>query len=159
RLDRMEPQHLPMTRTQKYLVFAAAILVTGVVSGIAGGFTTVVVRAIEHFTYGYEQGPMLTGVRNASIERRLLGPARGCAIAGLGWWLLRRRATIPNLTEQIRSGRPFAHGPMGIDALLQVLAVGSGASLGREQAPRLFAASFTELWIRFGSIAPAERQI
>ena len=33
---------------------------------------------------------------------------------------------------------------MAVDALLQVLAVGSGASLGREQAPRLFAASFAE---------------
>jgi chloride channel protein, CIC family len=148
-----------MTSTQRYLTFAAAILVTGVVSGIAGGFTTVVVKTIEHITYGYEQGPLLTGVKDAPIERRLLGPAIGCMLAGVGWWVLRRKATIPNLTDQIRSGRPFAHGPMGIDALLQVLAVGSGASLGREQAPRLFAASFTELWIRFGSIPPAERQI
>lgn len=148
-----------MTRTQQYLTFAAAILVTGVVSGIAGGFTTVVVKAIEHLTYGYEQGPLLTGVKDAPIGRRLLGPAIGCALAGLGWWLLRRKATVPSLTEQIRAGRPFAHGPMGIDALLQVFAVGSGASLGREQAPRLFAASFTELWIRFGSIPPAHRQI
>ena len=109
--------------------------------------------------YGFTQGPLLTGVTDAPIERRFLGPASGCALAGLGWWLLRRRVTIPSLTEQIRSGRPFAHGPMGIDALLQVLAVGSGASLGREQAPRLLAASFTELCIPFGSIPPAERQI
>jgi hypothetical protein len=41
---------------------------------------------------------------------------------------------------------------MAIDALLQVLAVGSGTSLGREQAPRLFAAAATELTIRSGSI-------
>jgi len=148
-----------MTRTQRYLTFAAAILVTGVLSGVAGGFTTLVVKAIEHVTYGYAQGPLLSGVKDASIERRLAGPAIGCALAGAGWWLLRRRAPIPNLTEQIRAGRPFAHGPMGVDALLQVLAVGSGASLGREQAPRLFAASFTELWIRYGSIAPEHRRI
>jgi H+/Cl- antiporter ClcA len=148
-----------MSLTRKYLTFAAAILVTGVLSGVAGGFTTLLVKAIEHLTYGYAQGPLLTGVKDASIERRLLGPAIGCALAGAGWWLLRREATIPNLTEQIREGRPFAHGPMGVDALLQVLAVGSGASLGREQAPRLFAASSTELLIRFGSIPPAHRQI
>ncbi|MDT5091380.1 MAG: hypothetical protein QOH60_743 [Mycobacterium sp.] len=148
-----------MTKAQRYLTFAAAILVTGVVSGFAGGFTTVVVKAIEHLAYGYEQGPLLAGVQHASIPRRLLGPAIGCTLAGLGWWLLRARATVPNLTNQIRSGRPFEHGPMGIDALLQVLAVGSGASLGREQAPRLFAASFTELWIRYGSIPPRYRQI
>ncbi len=148
-----------MSLTRKYLTFAAAILVTGVLSGVAGGFTTLVVKAIEHLTYGYAQGPLLTGVKDASIQRRLLGPAIGCALAGAGWWLLRRKATIPNLTEQIREGRPFAHGPMGVDAFLQVLAVGSGASLGREQAPRLFAASLTELWIRAGSIPPAHRQM
>ncbi|MBV8966604.1 MAG: chloride channel protein [Mycobacteriaceae bacterium] len=148
-----------MSRRRQYLTFAAAILVTGVVSGIAGGFTTLLVKAIEHLVYGYTQGPLLTGVRAAPFGRRLFGPAVGCALAGLGWWLLRRKATIPGLAEQIRSGQPFAHGPMGIDALLQVLAVGSGASLGREQAPRLFAASLTEVWIRSGSILPAHRQI
>jgi H+/Cl- antiporter ClcA len=148
-----------VTRAQRYLTFAAAILVTGVVSGVAGGFTTVLVKTIEHLVYGFAQGPLLTGVKDAPIERRLVGPTIGCALAAIGWWLLRGRATIPNLTEQIRAGKPFQHGPMGIDALLQVVAVGSGASLGREQAPRLFAASFTEMWIRFGSIPPAERQI
>jgi H+/Cl- antiporter ClcA len=148
-----------MTRTQQYVTFAAAILVTGVLSGVAGGFTTILVRTIEHVAYGYVQGPLLTGVKDASIERRLLGPAIGCGLAGLGWWLLRRKTTVPGLTASIREGRPFAETPMAVDALLQVLAVGSGASLGREQAPRLFAAASTELLIRLGSIPPAHRQI
>jgi H+/Cl- antiporter ClcA len=148
-----------MTRTQQYLTFAAAILVTGVLSGIAGGFTTLLVKAIEHLAYGYTQGPLLTGIKSATIERRLLGPAIGCALAGLGWWLLRRKTTVPGLTDSIRERRRFATGPMAIDALLQVLAVGSGASLGRERAPRLFAAASTELLIRIGSIPPAHRQV
>jgi H+/Cl- antiporter ClcA len=89
----------------------------------------------------------------------MLGPTVGCALAGLGWWLLRRKSTVPGLTESIRQGRPFARAPMVIDALLQVLAVGSGASLGREQAPRLFAAAATELLIRLGSIPPPHRRV
>jgi H+/Cl- antiporter ClcA len=148
-----------MTRTQQYFTFAAAILVTGVLSGVAGGFTTLLVKAIEHVVYGYVQGPLLTGVKDAPIDRRLLGPAIGCGLAGLGWWLLRRKTTVPGLAESIREGRRFAQLPMAVDALLQVLAVGSGASLGREQAPRLFAAASTELLIRVGSIPPAHRQI
>lgn len=144
-------------RVPQWLVFAVAILVTGVISGVAGGCTTVLVRSIEHLIYGFEQGPLLLGVKNASVERRVLGPMIGCALAGLGWWLLRRKAKVPGLTDTIRSGKPFAQGPMSADALLQVLAVGSGASLGREQAPRLFAAAGTELLIRFGSL-PREQQ-
>jgi H+/Cl- antiporter ClcA len=63
------------------------------------------------------------------------------------------------LTDTIRCDRPFAQKPMALDALLQVIAVGSGASLGREQAPRLFAAAGTELLIRLGSIPAPERRI
>ena len=96
-----------MNLTQQYLTFAAAILVTGVLSGIAGGFTTVLVKAIEHVAYGFAQGPLLTGVKDAPVERRLLGPAIGCALAGLGWMLL-RRTTVPDLNESIREGRRLA---------------------------------------------------
>jgi H+/Cl- antiporter ClcA len=148
-----------VTRFPRYLTFAAAILMTGVLSGIAGGATTLLVRFIEHVTYGYSEGPLLIGVFQASIGRRMAGPAIGCALAGAGWWLLRRRATVPDLTESIRHDRPFDHTPMAVDALLQVLAVGSGASLGREQAPRLFAASFAERVIRPGALPPLHRRI
>ncbi|MBV8927659.1 MAG: chloride channel protein [Mycobacteriaceae bacterium] len=148
-----------MSRTQRYVTFAAAILVAGVLSGVAGGATTVLVRTIEHLTYGYTQGPMLVGVRQASVPRRVIGPAVGCALAGLGWWMLRRKASVPALTDTIRRDRAFAQRPMAADALLQVLAVGSGASLGREQAPRLFAAAGTELLIRLGSIPAPHRRI
>ena len=148
-----------VSRSQRYLTFAAAILVTGVLSGVVGGFTTVLVRTLEHLSFGYDQGPLLIGVRDASIERRLIGLAIGCALAGLGWWLLRRKTSVPGLNESIREGRRFSQVPMAIDALLQVLAVGSGASLGREQAPRLFAAAATELTIRSGSIPAPYRRI
>ena len=148
-----------MKRCQGHLTFAAAILVAGVLSGIAGVATTVLVRAIEHVTYGYSTGPLLVGVIYTPIERRITGPAIGCALAGLGWWVLRRRATVPRLTDSIRRDQPFDHKPMAADALLQVLAVGSGASLGREQAPRLFAASFTERVLKRSSLSLLQRRI
>src|ERR1700682_4077147 len=94
-----------VSRSQRYLTFAAAILVTGVLSGVVGGFTTVLVRTLEHLSFGYDQGPLLIGVRDASIERRLIGLAIGCALAGLGWWLLRRQTSVPGLHESIRQGR------------------------------------------------------
>ena len=148
-----------MSRSRPYRLFAAAILVTGVLSGLVGGSITVLVRTVQHLTYGYTEGPLLLGVIAASPERRLLGPAVGCAVAGLGWWLLRRKATVPVLNHAIREDQPFAPVPMSIDAALQVVAVGSGASLGREQAPRMLAAVGTELLIRAGSIPPAQRRV
>jgi H+/Cl- antiporter ClcA len=143
----------------RHVTFAAAILVTGVLSGIAGGATTLLVQAIEHVTYGYSEGPLLVGVLSTPIQRRIAGPAIGCALAGFGWWLLRRRATVPGLAESIRNDRAFERPPMAANALLQVLAVGSGASLGREQAPRLFAATFTERAIERSSLSALQRRV
>jgi len=159
RLSRVDRQPPPVSYSQRYLIFAAAILVTGVVAGVAGASTTLLLRAIEHLTYGYTQGPMLIGVKLAPTMRRLIGPALGCALAGLGWWLLRRNTAVPRLNDSIRHDRPFAQVPMTLDALLQVLAVGAGASLGREQAPRLFAATGSEMLIRLGSIPLPHRRI
>ncbi|HUH72746.1 MAG TPA: hypothetical protein VLZ05_30195 [Mycobacterium sp.] len=68
RLSRVEPQLRPVSRWQRHVIFAAAIVVTGVISGLAGTSTTLLLRVIEHLTYGYTQGPMLVGVRQASSE-------------------------------------------------------------------------------------------
>lgn len=93
-------------------------------------------------------------------ERKLFGSAIGCAAAGLGWWLPRRRVSIPALDDSIRAARPLHGLPMVIDALLQMLAVGSGASLGREQAPRMLAAVITDVLVRAGSIpVPQQRML
>ncbi|TQR87989.1 chloride ion channel protein, partial [Mycobacterium hodleri] len=148
-----------MSRLRSAVAFGAAILVTGVFSGLLGGSVTWLVRAVQHLAYGYDQGPLVAGVIAASTERRILGPAIGCALAGLGWWLLRRTTSIPALDDSIRVGRPLPFIALVGDALLQVLAVGSGASLGREQAPRMLAAVGTELFIRTGSIPPAQRRM
>ena len=148
-----------MSERQRPAVFAAAILVTGVLSGAAGAVTLSVIRAIQRLSYGYAQGTLLEGVTSASPVRHVVAPVLGCTLAGLGWWLLRRARSVPRLNESIREGRPFAQGPMTIDAALQVLAIGSGASLGREQAPRLFAAAGTNLVIGYTSLPPRYQRV
>jgi H+/Cl- antiporter ClcA len=67
--------------------------------------------------------------------RRALGPTIGGAFALLGWWILRRRTEVPPLADVITGHRRMPRLPLSIDAALQVLLVGSGASLGREGAP------------------------
>ena len=66
--------------------------------------------------------------------RRAVGPMIGGALAGFGWWMLRRRTEVPPLTETIVNHGRIPRLTMTIDAALQVLIVGSGASLGREGA-------------------------
>src|SRR5262245_43730745 len=75
----------------------------------------------------------------------------GGAVAAVGWWILRRRAEVPPLAGTIARHERIPRLSWSVDAMLQVVLVGSGASLGREGAPRQFAAAlgdFATGWLR-----------
>jgi H+/Cl- antiporter ClcA len=142
------------------LEFFCAVIVVGLLAGVAGLATTFVLRAVQHATYHYSFGALLAGVAASSPVRRVVGPMIGAALAGLGWWLLRRRAEVPPLAQTIARRGPVPRLSWSIDAMLQVLLVGSGASLGREGAPRQFAAALSDLgtsWLR--RLGPRDREI
>ena len=88
-----------------------------------------------------------------------LGPMVGGALAGFGWYLLRRRTEVPSLSGAIADHRPIPRISMSIDAALQVLVVGSGASLGREGAPRQFAAALGDAGTSRWALTPHDREI
>ena len=117
------------------------MVIVGLLAGVAGLATTLLLRSIEHLTYHYTFGSLLQGVAASSPIRRAVGPMIGGALAGLGWWILRSRADVPPLNAAIAKGERIRLLPFGFDAALQVLVVGSGASLGREGAPRQLAAA------------------
>ncbi|OSC25896.1 chloride ion channel protein [Mycobacterium vulneris] len=142
------------------LDFFCAVIIVGLLAGVAGLATTFVLRVVQHATYHYSFGALLAGVAASSPIRRVVGPMIGAAVAGLGWWLLRRRAEVPPLAQTIARREPVPRVSWSIDALLQVLLVGSGASLGREGAPRQFAAALGDLgtgWLK--RLAARDREV
>ena len=147
-------------RPRRDLEFFCAVIIVGLLAGVAGLSTTFVLRFVQHLTYHYSFGTMLAGVTGSSPVRRVLGPMIGAALAGLGWWILRRRSEVPPLAPTIARHDRIPRLTWSIDAVLQVLLVGSGASLGREGAPRQFAAALGDLgtgWLR--RLSPRDREI
>lgn len=131
--------------------FFCAVVIIGLLAGVAGLATTYVLRSVQHLTYHYTFGTFLVGITGTSPVRRIFGPMVGGALAGAGWWILRRAADVPPLARTIADHARIPRLPWSIDAMLQVLLVGSGASLGREGAPRQFAAVLGDLgtgWLR-----------
>lgn len=139
--------------------FGCAIVIIGLLAGVAGGATTLLVHAIEHVTYHYTFGTLLSGVEDSNPVRRALAPTIGGALAGCGWWLLRRRCEVPALSATISAHRQIPRLPMSIDAGLQVLLVGSGASLGREGAPRQLAAVWGDIGTSRFALTARDREI
>lgn len=145
--------------TRRTVEYACGVIVIGLLAGVAGATTTLVLHWVEHLAYAYSFGTLLTGVGHSSPVRRAMGPTVGGALAGFGWWLLRRRGDVPSLTATILEHRPIQRWRMSIDAGLQVLVVGSGASLGREGAPRQLAAALGDLGTSRWSLTPRDREI
>ena len=151
---------MPRSRPRPNLDFFCAVVIVGVLAGVAGLSTTFVLRFVQHATYHYTFGALLAGVSASSPIRRVVGPMIGAALAGLGWWILRRRTEVPPLASTIARHDRVPRLTWSIDALLQVLLVGSGASLGREGAPRQFAAALGDLgtgWLK--RLSPRDREI
>jgi H+/Cl- antiporter ClcA len=136
---------------RRSLDFFCAVVIVGLLAGVAGLATTTVLRAAEHLTYHYSFGTLLAGITGSSWVRRAVGPMIGGALAGFGWWILRRSTKVPPLAQTIARHDRIPRLAWSIDAALQVLLVGSGASLGREGAPRQFAAALGDLgtgWLK-----------
>jgi H+/Cl- antiporter ClcA len=140
-----------VARLRHDLDFFCAVVIVGLLAGVAGLATTYVLRSVQHLTYNYTFGTFLVGITGTSPIRRVFGPMVGGAVAGAGWWILRRATDVPPVAQTIARHARIPRWPWSIDAMLQVLLVGSGASLGREGAPRQFAAALGDLgtgWLR-----------
>lgn len=114
-----------------------AVVATGVGAGGVGIGITLLLHLVQHVAFGYTEDSFLSGVQRASQGRRVLVLAIGGLFAGVGWWALRRSARVVTVNEAISTDEtPLSVKTTTIDALLQVIVVGLGASLGREGAPR-----------------------
>lgn len=145
--------------TRRTIEFGCAVAVIGLLAGFAGAATTVLLDFVQHLTYHYSFGSMLDGVSGSSRIRKACGPMIGAALAGVGWWLLRRRTSVPTVDEAITRPAPLPRGAMTLDSALQTLLVGSGASLGRENAPRLFAVALGDLGTARWALTERDREI
>lgn len=131
-------QLLERLRASSRTAFWVAVMLTGVGAGVGGAALTLLLHLVQHLAYGYTEDTFLIGVERASGLRRVLAMALAGLIAGLGWWMLRRYAPpTPSVSETMEhSTRRLPYSALSIDAILQIVIVALGASLGREGAPR-----------------------
>ncbi|HHS0747198.1 TPA: chloride channel protein [Neisseria meningitidis] len=120
----------------------------GVIGGLVGIVLTELMHFIQHTAYGYGADGVYTsfreGVAQASGMRCVAVLTLCGAIAGGGWWLLKRFGKpligIKAALKQPLQGLPFLTTVFHV--LLQIITVGLGSPLGREVAPREMTAAF-----------------
>lgn len=151
----------PRTSVGEYAQTALAALVVGVAAGLGGAALTLLLHGVQHLAFGYTEDTFLTGVEQAGDARRVVAVGVGGLIAGLGWWLHRRWSTA-NVSVTHALTQPEPRLPLlatTSDAVLQIVAVGAGGSLGREGAPRQVGAALAGLIAQRFGLAPEQRRI
>lgn len=112
------------------------MVVAGVAVGIAGSLLTLLLHLVQQVAYGYTGETFLIGVEHADPLTRVIAPTVGMGLCGLAWMWLRTRP-LPDVKDASdERPRRLPLGRSTLDAALQIVAVGSGASIGREGAPR-----------------------
>ncbi len=124
--------------------FLLAAALAGVAAGLIGIAMALLLELFEALFYGVAHGALLERLAAAPPWRRALAPATGGLVAGGMWWWLRATGGVADVETAVADHSGRAATRMGLarpflDAVTQVLTVGSGNSVGREGAPRLAA--------------------
>lgn len=132
----------------------------GLAAGAGGIVLTLLLHAVQHLAFGYTEATFLLGVERAAPSRRVIAMAIGGLIVGMGWWALHRwSAPVPSIEQALLDPeQPLPVGALTADAALQIVAVGAGASLGREGAPRQLGAVLAHLIARRLRLPAAQRR-
>ena len=127
-----------------WLILPALTVAVGIASGLCGMSLGLILRFIQHVTFGYSFNSFasgesfLQGVTAASPIRRLAGLCACGTVAGIGWWaLFRFGRPLVSIGKAVKNNEirmpllsTFLHD------LLQIVTVALGSPLGREVAPR-----------------------
>jgi H+/Cl- antiporter ClcA len=142
--------------------FWTAVVASGAVTGMLGAFMMYVLFSVQDLSFGHRGTSFQYAVVHTAQWRRVVVVVAAGVVAALAWSLLRRltrgeRSDIDDAVWNGTGGLSFRRS-LGTSLISEVV-VGMGASLGRENAPKLMggaAASVLSGWFR---LAPAQRRL
>jgi chloride channel protein, CIC family len=144
------------------LRFWAALLVAGVLTGLAGAGLMGVLWVFEHVAFGYQSGSFTKAVTATSGARRviMLGIAGG--VGAVGWYGIRRFLghQKSEIDDALWHGDARLHLTRStLTSVLSEIVIGMGASIGREAAPKLMGGALSS-WVsdRVG-LSDAQRRL
>lgn len=130
---------------------ALTTAVLGVVIGCFSGLLGVFLIETERFFLGFQESAQMAGPWFVSPWRRLVSVTIGGVVVAVVWWALRNRTQrVPSVHDAVDGAR-MPWWQTVIHAAAQIFFVGTGASIGREVAPREAGAMIAQNWLRLGS--------
>jgi len=163
--SRVEPlkSTIPATLTEQgVVVFWLAVLLTGIGAGISAAVLTLILQWVQHVAWPGPGGTLLDSVEQAGPWRHIAVLVVAGLITGAGQLALVRLTSANGIeiTTAIwfDAGRLPALRTLG-SAILSVLTVGMGASLGREGAPKQVGAVVANVLADRGRLSDEQRRL
>ncbi len=145
-------------------LFWVLVVVTGAGAGLAGGLLMLLLQAVEHLSWPYQPGnDFVAAVENATPVRIVLVVTAAGLLAGVVRQVMRRE-TNGGHGGELAQRIWFGAGQLDpvhtmVRAVLSIVIVGMGASLGRESAPKQIGTLIASLLARWGEFPTAQRRL
>ena len=163
--------HLPERSAQPNLVddettfparFWLLVVLTGIGAGLGGAGLMRLLYAVQHVAWSYQAGTFLAAVARTTATRRFLVLVGAGLVAGVGQRLVRhsQKGHAGDLTEALanRAGE-MPTLPTFAGALVSIVIVGMGASLGREGALKKTGAAIASRLSAWAKMTPAQQRL
>ncbi len=142
--------------------FWGLVVLTGLGAGTAAGLLMSLLHGVQHLAWSYRDGSFLEGVNRArNLTRVLVLLAAGALVALVVPLIGRLRSEGP---EGLEAAIWFSDGRLAplkttLKAIVSIVVVALGASLGRETAPKQAGALLGGLLARWGRVSATRRRL
>jgi len=143
-------------------LFWVMVALTGVAAGLFGDVLMLIIFTVQHVAFGYHAGSFAAAVAHASDARRLIVLLTAGAFGGISWYLLRRyttgeRSEIDDVVWADDERLSFRRS-LGTSLIAEIV-IGMGASIGRENAPKLMGGASASVLAGWARLSPAQRRL
>ena len=142
--------------------FWLMVVLTGIAAGLFGDFLMLLLFTVQHLAYGYHSGTLEAAVEHSDDVRRLAALLVAGVFGGVAWYLLRRftpgeKTEVDDVVWQPGSRLSFRRS--FLTSLISEIVVGLGASLGRENAPKLMGGAAGSILAEWARLSPGQKRL
>lgn len=144
------------------LRFWVALVLTGVATGLFGDLLMLILFSVQHLAFHYRTGDLEHAAERITDARRILVLVIAGVVGGPAWYVLRRltKGERSEVDDAIWAGdsRLSFRRSLGTGLISEVV-IGLGASMGREQAPKLMGAASGGVLSQWLKLSDSQRRL
>lgn len=145
-------------RMPRFIGLTLSCLILGILIGLSSGLLSLFLDGTEKIFLGFVESSSEPGPFSVPAIRRLISVVVGSVIAAAIWWYLRNKTLkVPSVSQAV-AGAKMPVWQTLVHILTQIFLVGTGASLGREVAPREAGALIGGVWCRYSRILGLDKK-